>query len=259
LLALLPLILGLASAPEARAAAPGDAPVTANNLPTSERYWPYRVALIQDWKAPGKEQPLRKGTRGVLIRVESSERARIDFGRWGLYDVPVAATDLLANADRIRLGKLDKSGPNFVLAIGAHLVDTESPLLRNYPVDRAAKHRAFLLVFADPGAKEFPDLARALVPLKERADLLTILFPQADTSDADVAAGLRKLAWTAPFVIGHLSGDYGRTLLPDQAKLPALLLQTGDGRLLYSGRATTESVPAIVAALEAAFPAATAP
>ena len=61
---------------------------------------------------------------GVLIRVEASGLARIDFGRDGLYEVPVGATDLVERANRIRTGELRKMAPNFVLAIGPRLVDS---------------------------------------------------------------------------------------------------------------------------------------
>ena len=96
-----------------------DAPaVTQQNLMASERFWPYHVELVRSWTPEAGEKPLAAGRRGVLIRVDSAELARIDFGRHGQHAVPIGATDLLANANRIRLGELRKLGPNFALAIG---------------------------------------------------------------------------------------------------------------------------------------------
>lgn len=255
----LPLLLALAAAPPVRAEPPAGNAVRAKNLLAHDRYWPYRVALVQDWKPTGKEQPLRKGTRGILIRVERSERARIDFGRLGLYDVPIPATDLVANANRIRLGELSKPGPNFLVAIGRFLLDPAAPKLDKYGVERALPHRAFLCVFADPEAEGFADRVPGLAPLRERADLLTILFPESEKNDVDTAATLRKSGWTAPFVIGGFSEAYTQTLLPANVRLPALLVQTGDGRLLYSGDWGNQSVSELTAAIDAEFPVATAP
>jgi hypothetical protein len=255
---LLALLIGLAASPQAQAEpAPGDA-VTAGSLLAHERYWPYHVSLLQDWKPAGTGQPLRKGTRGVLIRLESAELTRIDFGRWGLHEVPIPATDLVANANRIRLGELAKPGPNFLVAIGRFLLDPAAPKLDSYSVDRALPHRAFLCAFADPDAKSFADLAGELAPLRGRADLLAIFFPQTTKNDVDTAAALRSSGWTAPFVFGSFSEAYARTLLPANAKLPALLLQTGEGRLLYAGAWEKGSAPKVLAALDAAFPEETA-
>jgi hypothetical protein len=198
---------------------------------------------------------LRKGTRGVLIRVEGPELARIDFGRWGLHQVPIPTTDLVANANRIRLGELSKPGPNFLVAIGRFLLDPAAPRFDSYGVERALPHRAFLCVFADPDAEGFAELARGLGPLRQRADLLAILFPRSKKNDADTAATLRKSGWTAPFVLASFSQAYTRTLLPAASRLPALLLQTAEGRMLYSGGWEDGSLPKLLAALDAAFPA----
>src|SRR5687767_607823 len=88
--------------------APEGAPesVTEANLLGSERYWPYQVELTRRFEAP--DRALEPGTSGVLIRVEDADVARIDFGRDGLYEVPVASTDLVARANQVRTGELEK-------------------------------------------------------------------------------------------------------------------------------------------------------
>jgi hypothetical protein len=212
------------------------------------------VALVQAWQPPGGQKPLGKGTRGVLIRVETAEVARVDFARSGLHDVPIAATDLLANANRIRRGELAKSEPNFLQAVGTRLVDPASGTPTAFAPERALAQRAFLCVFADPSAEGFADLARGLAPQRERSGMLTILFPQTDHGDSEVAATLQALGWTAPFVTGRLSELYTRTLLPAQATLPALLLQTGEGRLLFASPWKEGVASELKAALDQALP-----
>ena len=97
---------------------------------------------------------MQAGNVGVLIRVEASGVARIDFGRDGLHEVPVAKTDLVERANRIRTGEAEKLAPNFLLAIGPRLVDSAADALRPLPYAAVAEQRGFLCVFADPGAKD---------------------------------------------------------------------------------------------------------
>jgi hypothetical protein len=224
--------------PEHYAADPGAPAVTAASLLASERFWPYQVTLTKPWQPSEQAQPLAAGTRGVLIRVEEgSGRARIDFGRYGLYEVPVDATDLVADANRVRTGEREKTAANFVLAIGPRLLDAGAPALVAVPFREVTRHRVFLCVFADPGSKEFRELAKSLAPLRERSGLLTILFPQGQVPDAELFERLRDLGWPTAFVHDHLSEAYTRTLLPEpMPPFPTLLLQTDEGRVLFQDR-----------------------
>jgi hypothetical protein len=240
-------------APGARVADAQAAAVTERNLLASERFWPYRVELRRPWRPAGRRQPLLPGAAGVLIRVEASGVARIDFGRDGLYEVPVRATDLLQRANRVRRGELEKLLPNFVLAIAPRLLDSGSASPRPFPPAAAAEPRAFLCVFADSGAEGFAELATSLTPLRERHGALTILFPQGQHPDAEVRERLRSLGWTVPFAQDHLAEAYTRSLLAEETPLPALLLQTGEGRVLFRSRWGAGAVGELEAALERAF------
>ena len=216
------------------------------NLLESERFWPYQVALGKD------------GAIGVLIRVEGGGVARVDFGRDGLRSVPVAATDLVARANRIRRGELDKMAPNFVLAIGSRLVDSGGPKLAPYPLEAARAKPGYLCVFADPNDASFEEIAKSLAPLGERHGVTTILFPQGRVPDATVREKLQALGWTVPFVYDHLSEAYTRTLLPDTLEQPAVLLQTSEGRVLLASAWSANAMPELTNALDSAFAATTA-
>jgi hypothetical protein len=258
----------LAPAPAARAAQQ-DAPpdyqaadssatvVTEQNLLASERFWPYQVRIAKPWQPPGAEAALPAGTVGVLVRVETSGLARVDFGRDGRYEVPVAVTDLIERANGVRLGKVHKSFPNFLLSLGPRLVDSAGPELRVYLLSQAVRYRGFLTVFADPGAPDFPKLAEALAPLAKRSDALTILVPVCDCPDPELRERLRALGWTVPFVYDALAETYIDSLIGAETGKPALLLQTAEGRVLFQSGWREGVVPDLTAALDTAFEAQT--
>lgn len=236
------------------AADPGAPPVTLANLLDNESFWPYHVLLVRAWQAPGRQRPLRRGERGVLLWVEPAGVAHIDFGRSGRFDVPVDATDLVENANRIRLGELQKMGPNQALSIGPRLVDGAAARLEPFPYDALAGVRGYLEVFADPGTDGFAELAAALAPLGARKDVISVLFPQGGRTDAQVLDRLHEVDWKVPFVYGFLCESYTRSLLRAGDTPPFLLLQTNEGRVLYRGPWTGDAVTTgIASAMDAAF------
>lgn len=226
---------------------PSAAEVTAETLLESERFWPYQTELVEAWPTGGASLP--PGTSGVLIRVEPGRVARIDFGRDGLHEIPVDRTDLVARANQVREGRLEKLAANFALAIGPRLADASAEPLRPLGFEPVSAARRFLCVFADPSAKDFPALARQLRPLREREGLLTLLFPPGDASDAAIAAKLREAKWAVAFVFQHLAEPYARTLIDADVGRPALLLHTSEGRVLAGPGAPREVLPQIEAAL----------
>lgn len=232
--------------PEAKA-------VTADSLPERDGFWPYQVQLTEAWTPEGAEGAISEGVLGVLIRVETSGRARIDFGRDGLHEVPPAKTDLLERANHVRLGELDKVAPNFVHAVGPRLVDSRGSRARAYPFEEAFGPRAFLAVFADPGAEGFEALAKRLALLREVEGLQTILFPQGEHAAADVHDRLVALEWRVPFVHDNLSEAYTRSLRSMERPLPEVMLQTPDGRVLHRSAGESASAERTVEALRTAL------
>lgn len=240
-------------APLHRAEDPGAAPVTRESLLASERFWPYQVALTRPWQAPGREQPIDAGSLGVLIRVEANGRARIDFGREGLYEVPIGETDLVDRANQVRRGELHKIAPNLVLAIGPRLLDSGSAPPRPLGMARESEPVGFLCVFADPRAPAFADLAAALAPLRGRHGVSTVLLPQGEHPDPEVAERLRALGWAVPFMYDGLAEAYTRTLVSGEIPLPALLVTTREGRVLFQGGWREGVVAKLSAVLEEGF------
>jgi hypothetical protein len=124
-------------------------------------------------------------------------------------------------------------GPNFSLAVGSKLVDPRSERMAPLRFGATASERSFLCVFVDPSAAGFDELARALAPLQEREDVLIVLFPEGQHPDVQLRERLSALDWKVPFAYDFLAEQYTRSLLPDGAELPAVLLQTPEGRLLF--------------------------
>lgn len=239
--------------PDHHAEDPTAAEVTAANLLASERFWPYTVQLSTPWKPPGAAQALPAETRGVLVRVESPTSARIDFGRNGIFATPVPSTDLVARANRIRLGQEEKLLPNLVEAIGPRLVSADGEAPRAVPISATYTRAGFLCVFVDPGSPDLLKLAKALAPLRERRDVLTVFFPQGRPSDVVVHAKLRSLDWKVPFVFQHLSEPYTRTLVGEAPALPLVALFTREGRLVFQQSWQPATRGELEVALESSF------
>lgn len=248
--------LGVRSAAEVRDASPSAgfpeyhaqdanaAAITEGNLLASERFWPYQTALTRPW------QSLPVGSVGVLIRVEAGDKARVDFGRGGLFELPIGVTDLVERSNAIRLGKVEKVAPNFLYALGPRLLDPATAKV--YPFEDTARNQLFLCVFADPWRVEFGPLVSELEAFqRQRPGTLLMLFPQGRRPDSEVRGQLLAMKWSAPFVFDHLSEPYTKTLLSAQTPLPAVQLQTAEGRVLFEGRWSSAAAREIDAALGA--------
>lgn len=229
-----------------RAADPAAPAVTAGNLLESERFWPYRVALRSEFTPAGAAAPLPAGSTGILVRAEDSGRARIHFGRDGCHEVPVERTNVVEAANRIRAGEEQKIAPNFVHMIGTRLVDTEGPVLRAFDLSRVYEPERFVAVFADPSSEDFEALVAALAPLRATPGTMTVLFPQGEHPDPPLRERLRALGWPVPFLRDEYGEGYTRSLRPDDAPQPTLMLLTPEGRMLldqpFAGSATVAAL-----------------
>ncbi|MGH0035577.1 MAG: hypothetical protein ACQGVK_11185 [Myxococcota bacterium] len=206
--------------------------ITADDLLANERFWPYQVALVEPWTPEGRTRPLPPRINGVLVRVESGGRARIDFGRDGLAVVPVSITNLVERANQVRRGELDKIAPNFLLAVGPRLLHSKTGVPRPFDVASAWQDPGFLCVFADSSPEELAKLAEALAPLAGRHGVSTLLFPHGPRTNREVLETLRDLDWKIPFMYDHLSESYTKSLLPEDVGMPAVVLQTNEGRVV---------------------------
>jgi hypothetical protein len=222
-----------------------------DNLLDHEKLWPYRVTLTDAWQPPAGGAAIAAGTIGVLIRVETGGVARIDFSSDGKFEVPIEKTNLVESANRIQRGELEKPAPNFLYAIGTHLVDSAADSLAPLLPETLSDRRTYLCVFADPAGKDFAELAKALRPLKAHSDMETILFPQSEQPDAATRDQLRAADWKVPFVYGFLSVPYTRTLLREGNGLSDRDVGDERGSPAVPGHLAGQHRTALRAALEA--------
>jgi hypothetical protein len=236
--------------PETGSAAPsGEAAITEDTLYASESSWPYHVALVEPWTPPGGERAISAGIDGVVIRVLPDGRVRIDFGRDGVHEVPVAATDVVDRANGVATGTVEKLAPNFRMAMGTRIFDAETGAPHPFDLQNPDVDPAYLCVFADTKAERFEAIAEALAPLEGRAGVRTLVFPQAERYDRATVERLRELDWPVFFALGFLAKTYNDSLLSPGTELPAVLLATDEGRLLYEstwGPDVAEELAAVI-------------
>lgn len=243
----------------AAAAERSDEAITEASLAASDSFWPLHVTLARPWSPAGSSQALPAGIPGVLIRVEPSGKvARIDFGRDGVHSVPVAETDLIAEANSVRSGAREKAAPNFVATVGSALMDAAADPPRQVDPMRAAGSRGFLCLFADPTGARFAELAGPLRAAAGQRDLVTVLFPPEPLGDAALRARLMELEWPVAFVRGPLSRAYARAYLPDGASWPYAMLLSPQGRVHFQGDLGPEALADLRSSLEREFPASAA-
>ena len=222
---------------EKRAATPPppDLPVTYGNLYDLEAYWPYHVELTKPWKPEGFAGDHVGHGLGVLIRVERSGDLRVDFGGYGKYLVPARVTNVVEAANRIRKGERGKGKPNFVLAVVNKLVDPSIEPY-DYVSPHAVDHiKAYLLVAADPADESFAELAAALQPLGERRDLMLVLLPQGKHRSEAVLEMVRAKGWNHPFAFWRFARSFTESILGEDLTLPTVMLQSPEGRVIYTG------------------------
>lgn len=207
--------------------------VTVETLHENERFWPYRIQLVEPWRPVGFEGRFGWGV-GVLVRVEPDGSLRVDFAEHGVHRVPAGATDVIEKANRIRTGELEKSLPNLVVWLSGRLLDpTKTPIrpLEKLKIDGAAR---FLLVFADPAAPDFSKLAKDVGDVRARPGLVKLLLPQGDRRDGGVANLCRAADWRDAFLLDRFTPAYTRSLLDADLALPAVMLISAEGRRIHA-------------------------
>ena len=206
-------------------------PITAENLSVRDDYWPHRVQLTSPWTPASGEAV---GTKGVLMRVVSAEFARIDFGRAGIHDVPIAVTDLLLRSNEVREQGSDSRIGNLTRMIGRALGDPRHEPWRAYRRSKVAG-LDILLVSAPLEAALLREMAEPLTRIDERVGVRVVLLVQGETSSEEIFRLLHEIGWTTPFLLQRHVQVATHGYLNEARTLPWLGLFTPNGRVLHQG------------------------
>lgn len=211
-----------------------DASITYENLDEHEQSWPYRVKLVDSWKPAGWKGRFGWGV-GILVRVEANEQLRIDFAGLGKYQVPARATNVIAEANRIRRGELSKTGPNFINAVGTRILDLSSSPIRPVATAKLNEADSFLVVFADPTSKPFREMTAELEAMKGSPGTTIILFPQGGHRDGSTLNACRDVGWTELVLFDRFVEPLTGSYLGEAPASPHAMLLSPEGRLIVSG------------------------
>ena len=227
--------------------------ITVENLLQLEEFWPYQVKLIVPWR-PDEGPMLGAPKPGVLVRIEESGLARIDFAAGGVHQVPLENTNVLEQANAIREGAKLKAGANLIVATGPRLIDGSAVAPTIVDLMAINEATSFLCVFADPMAESFSGLAASLRSLEGKHGLRTILFPLGSHVDADVLTVLQQVEWPIAFVMDGFSELYARSLR-SSATDPSVIFTSREGRLFFEDQWSGETAKALASVILRRFTA----
>ena len=221
--------------------------VNNSNVLESERFWPYQIQTNGNLTEGESGEVPPVGTAGVLLFVEEDALSlTADFGRDGIFKIPVASTDIIERANHNRLVAHAKKAPNLVVRFGNKLVDAQSPTLIpfRYPVGK--QFDAWIFFIADPLSMEFTQMAEAFKYLRaDEGAIMPIFVPTGSLEDKQVLELLQTLEWPGPFVYKYLASAYLPGFLLDGIVPPAVIVASPEGRMIYLANWSEQTVPVI--------------
>ncbi len=237
------LALIVACAPNDDAPPPGASPAkdaVAERLAAlyaDEASWPTRVWLEEPMVDASGEVVVKPKRPGVLVFVRRNGDLRVDFGRQGAHTVPIARTNFVGEAARVRSGEASKTYPNLLGMVMNRVVEFDAERLRPHKLDAdAIRGGRILLVFADAATADVEALSAFAAGVKAAGDVrLTTFVPITDERDGDVAIDLLAGGWSDPFVMTPMARSYVPAMLEPGTPRPFARLSTDEGRILAEG------------------------
>jgi len=217
--------------------------MTADAVFDDSSSWPYRIALTEPFETESRTLPA--GTTAVLIRLESPQRALVDFGRNGLHRIPVDATNITQQASAIDKGEVAKDFPNYVQTIGPRLVDVTIDPINKFRFEDVVDQEYFITIYADGDMDTLVTLAEAVEAQQstlEQTQTLAFIIPQETMHDFDYAERMRAAGLKIPFMYGHLAMPYTRVLDHGAKAFPTMVLTDANGKILALTTPSTGTV-----------------
>ena len=225
--------------PAASGAAAGSEEFFVGDLVIRDELWPFHVQLTRPVAPEGREAIPRR--KAVLIRVIDTEGVRLGFGRFGIHEVPIEHTDVVAKAREIANGSHVKPS-NLAMSVVPALYDPRYEQIEPYPRFRETSND--LLLVAAPLDPALLEAMRGPLAEIDAMDRVRVVFlAQGATTNEEIHAALRAAEWTAPYVRKGFIGTFTQAHLGPEPPVPGLGLFTPHGRLLY--RAAWQSPEAL--------------
>lgn len=182
----------------------------ASDIAMRSDWWPQYVELTRAVTPEGTDSEFRNGQRGVLIRVEPSG-VLVDFGRNGIFRIPVAATDLLEQAQLVRNAGKPEMGL-FSRSIYNKFFQIEEGKARQCRAKDFRGSRYFLLIYTDVGSDTCEGARKAIERFLEEGsdspDDLGVLVIPSDPNESELIDDLKTSGVRWPTMYHFLSRSY---------------------------------------------------
>lgn len=227
--------------------------------------WPQRAALTADFDTIDSDasRTIPSGREAVLIRLEPGEpiHALLDFGRLGLHSVPLAQTDVLTRAEKIKNGDEEKEIPNWTMMIGrgfSKLNHGTGQGGSSVPLSDLEGIKRFLIVYLDSDVEAMQatgELLDQYAEIFEANSILPVIFGIGRFPTIGEAPYMRTLRENGLepyiFIVPHVSAPYARSMAHGISKGPGIILVDTEGKTLSNPISTTTSISEKFAKLEA--------
>ncbi len=232
---------------------PGEAPPTTLELAADSSLWPFRLSLSEEALERGKAMGISGLVPGIVIRLEGQD-ALVDFGREGLYRLPLEDTDFRERALEVRRGGGDKDLPNFI-RYTANIFARITPggKRENIPVDKMEDLPHFVVAYVDQRLFDEPTAVEAFratsAELLERG-IWTLTIP----TDLIFFIALKDVDLPLVFCLPHLCGPTVTMLAHEPGDRAKFVLIDAEGKVLEEWEADYADLPALLGDVARADP-----
>ena len=212
----------------------GAAPLTGEDLVSQDAYWPEKVYVTGDWTPDDSWKDARKPIRGMLLRVPDPGHVRVDFGRLGIHEVPIAETDVLPKANALRVEAAPNRRGNLTRLLSGALTDTRFEQVQPYRRHRIVRSD-ILLVAAPLDAELLRGMAESLREFHVPGEGMNVvlLVQKKERDSVAIFETLREIGWEMPFLRWGFVESATNGYLEEGHTIPWIGLMSPFGRSFY--------------------------
>lgn len=216
----------------------------------NSRYWPYHTKLLDDLLQDNGTKIIKKGQRGVVIRLESDDLVIVDFGRFGIHKLEVDKTTIPEDVALVQSGQRKKDDGNYIRMIGPRMNDPKIEPVGQFPYSKIIEYKSFLLFYTDLSGSQIDLILKIVEPIdafceskKVLPHIIPVEYPKSPEADLEIAEVLRDSELLIPVMPNFLSDAYRYSFqhdVADGSKLVAVYLDPG-GKVLGRWDVQSES------------------